>query len=301
MPSRTGRIAAFCRAYALLLKAGEKVLIHQEKGKAMTKKILVLMIGLFPWFFSGRDTLRHPQQSPDPFSANQCVRCHSRIATPVALSNSYFEWHSSIHQERGIGCEKCHGGNPASQDKEKAHTGVLPASDRNSRVHWARLPETCTTCHADVVRTFSRSTHYQKLQPSGIGPSCTTCHAHMASKVMIAASETATLCAACHDSINGLLPSQPRIPAGAASVMQSINRAAVTLEWVAGLLRQAEQRRLEIRLERITFNAASASLKQSRINWHTFDLQTTQRQADEAFATGMKLKDTLEKKLGKKE
>src|SRR5262245_3349292 len=94
---------------------------------------------------------RHPKQSGDAaYKQNNCVNCHSQIVE-LHVGNLYLEWQLSAHQEKGVGCEKCHGGDPAISDKEKAHIGVLGQSDPKSRINWKNQPETCGACHQEVV------------------------------------------------------------------------------------------------------------------------------------------------------
>ncbi|HZS06525.1 MAG TPA: multiheme c-type cytochrome [Blastocatellia bacterium] len=266
----------------------------------MGRKVLALLIAvLIPAaMLSGKEQRATRQEDTPSYRTNSCVNCHSAIATPVALSNRYFEWHSSIHEERGIGCDKCHGGNPATGNKNQAHEGVLPARQMQSRTHWLNLPETCRACHEGVVSEFVKSRHYQNLRPSGMGPSCSTCHGHMGSKVVMTPTETESLCAHCHDTINGLLPARPEIPAAAQTAMQSLNRANVAVAWVESLMKKGEALKMDLRVERLGFTAAKGTLKDAKVSWHAFDIEATRRKADDAFAMGMKLKGELEKKLG---
>ncbi len=231
------------------------------------------------------------------YQTNNCVSCHAKIAQPVSLSNSYFEWHSSAHKESGVACEKCHGGDPTTKDTAKAHVGVQSYTDPNSRVNYRNLPATCSACHQGVVNFFTASRHYQTLQSSGLGPSCTTCHGHMATRVILSPPQTAALCAHCHDTINGALPPRPALPAKAEAVMQAINRADVAVEWCVSLLREAETKRLYIPTDRIHVVAAQGLLKEAKFSWHAFDLEATQKKADEAFSAAMKAKEELEKKV----
>jgi hypothetical protein len=98
------------------------------------------------------------------FKDNQCVQCHSKLQSPYRVTSRYAEWHISLHKEKAVGCDKCHGGNPASQDAKQAHLGVQIASDANSKLHPKNLAQTCTACHREIVSSFVESKHYQNLQ-----------------------------------------------------------------------------------------------------------------------------------------
>src|SRR5437870_1375194 len=101
-----------------------------------------------------------PTQEPN-YRSNNCVACHAQITEPIALSNRYFEWHSSVHKDTGVSCEKCHGGDPATTDKTKAHVGILPYANQQSTIHFRNVATTCQACHQGVVNTFLESKHYQ--------------------------------------------------------------------------------------------------------------------------------------------
>lgn len=237
------------------------------------------------------------QTQETSYRSNHCVTCHSQITQPVSLSNRYFEWHSSTHQERGVSCEKCHGGDPSTADKTKAHAGIYSYANQQSRIHFRNLPTTCQSCHQGVVQSFVESKHYQNLKATGLGPSCATCHAHMASEVVLSPQQISHLCAYCHNTINGALPPQPAIGEKAEAVMQSLNRADVAVAWATSLLREAEMKRRNIAVERLQVTAAQGMLKEAKFNWHAFDLLVTQKKADEAFSAAINAKEELSKKL----
>lgn len=238
------------------------------------------------------------RQSGQLWQENNCVSCHSRISEPVTLSNRYFEWHTSMHAERGVGCEKCHGGDATTKDKTQAHKGILPRTSLQSRLHWQNLPETCDACHQDVVRAFKTSRHYQFLRGTALGPSCVACHEHMASQVAQTPTQAAVLCSRCHATIDGPLPMRLEIPDQAAIFMQALNRANIVVAWADSLYKTAEARRLELSVERMELTRAREALRDMKISWHAFDLDNSRKKADEAFNAGVRARDQLQKKLG---
>lgn len=261
-----------------------------KKGCCIVSLALVSVV----WAQSKQSTVPPPEAD---YRTNNCVTCHAQITQPVALSNRYFEWHSSAHKEYGVSCEKCHGGDPSTSDKVKAHVGIYPYANQRSQIHFRNLPTTCKSCHQGVVQAFVESKHYQNLKTTGLGPSCSTCHAHMASEVVLSPQQISHLCAYCHDTINGVLPPRPAIREKAEAVMQSLNRAAVAVAWATSLLREAEMKRLFVSTERVQVIAAQGMLKDAKFSWHAFDLETMQKKADEAFSAALKAKDELSKKV----
>lgn len=235
--------------------------------------------------------------SQSAYKDNNCVDCHSKLTEPLRVSNRYFDWHQSMHQEKGIGCEKCHGGDPALADKQKAHAGVLKSSDPQSRLNPKRLPETCGACHQTVVNAFVQSTHYQRLKGPGFGPTCTSCHVHMAAAAIYSPQETAVLCSYCHNTINGMLPPRPEIPARASDAMMTIQRANSIVDWANLLLAEGQKRGLHLNAEQDEMKMAQALLVEAKLRWHIFDSDAVQMNANAAFIKGSKVKDALSKKV----
>jgi cytochrome c554/c'-like protein len=237
-------------------------------------------------------------QKADPdYKNNNCVNCHSRQLEPLRIGNRYLEWQFSQHRDKGASCEKCHGGDSSATDKQKAHAGMSPASDQRSSLHWKNQPKTCGACHIFVASAFIESAHYKRLNGIGLGPSCNTCHAHMAKQVIYSPIETAKLCSRCHNSINSLEPS-PEISARANETMMALQRADYVIRWARLLLENGRRMNLSLNEEADEFKTAEDTLREARVKWHTFDLDTVRKQADEAFLKGTKVRDKLRKKLG---
>ncbi|MDX2043037.1 MAG: multiheme c-type cytochrome [Acidobacteriota bacterium] len=231
------------------------------------------------------------------FKDNNCVGCHAKVTSPYKLTSRYAEWQISTHHEKAVGCEKCHGGDPAIKDEKRAHQGVVPPENPQSRLHLKNLPETCSTCHQGVVSSFTESTHYQKLKGAGIGPSCSTCHVHMGSQVLYTPEETAAMCSTCHNSPNKLMPLRPEIPEKANEVMQSIRRANTMVLWADRLLDQAGAKKLDINDEQKEQKIARAVLAEAKVSWHAFNLESVRKKADDAHDMSAKVKDSLRAKL----
>jgi hypothetical protein len=129
---------------------------------------------------------------------NQCVKCHETEILPITLGHSFADWRASAHAHGGVGCEKCHGGDPRSTQAEKAHAGVRPSTDPQSLVHPTHLPETCGACHRAELDAFQGTVHARQLREKGSGATCFTCHGAMATSLPTPRELTAR-CAVCHD------------------------------------------------------------------------------------------------------
>jgi len=96
-----------------------------------------------------------------------CITCHStmpgKYGEPVKL------WKGSIHEENGIACNACHGGDPKdAANAMKKERGFLGAPKYND------VPEFCGRCHVGVLKDYLASAHGKALTRGG--PNCVICH-----------------------------------------------------------------------------------------------------------------------------
>jgi hypothetical protein len=227
------------------------------------------------------------------FRDNNCVICHSSLIKPVRVSAHFYEWLDSAHEKKGVGCEKCHGGNPSAKDLKSAHTGALRAAFPQSSLNPKNLPATCSSCHQEVVSAFIGSRHYQKLQESGAGPSCSTCHHHMATSVITWPPEASALCANCHNESGGPASKYLDAPEKAGDVIAAFSRADEVIDWTYFLIAEERKRLKGFRSEEAQLKRLEAILKGAKLNWHEFDLGKSRQQADEVFAEATKIMNGL--------
>lgn len=263
--------------------------------------VAVAFVAGFLGFVSVADSASEPAQDEfAAFKGNSCVACHSRDLNSSVMTNHYLEWHYSRHMQTAVSCDACHGGDPTTDRKDKAHIGVLKSEEPKSRTHALNLPQTCGACHQSISAAFSESTHFQRLKTAGLGPSCATCHQHMASIVASSPPEAANLCAECHTVDRAVQPRRPDIPASAQTAMEAIDRAHGIVVWAAGLMDAARERKVNVTVEETELAAAKTMLADAKTKWHTFTLVGVRETADAAFAKGVVVKDKLRVKLGYK-
>lgn len=128
---------------------------------------------------------------------SRCADCH--FANPTSPRQDHLqEWDRSPHGRNGVGCEKCHGGNPAEFESFLAHRDILPSSNPESKVNRRNLPATCGACHAGPFVAFQDSRHYQLLQSGNRnGPTCSTCHGDNDGR-LLSPKALASQCNQCH-------------------------------------------------------------------------------------------------------
>jgi hypothetical protein len=138
------------------------------------------------------------------YAENQCVVCHKSSETISEFSSrgqeSVLHWYGSIHGEKGVTCDRCHGGNPNRKAKAEAHGGIVGPSDPSSMVNYKNLPDTCGSCHKAVAKAFKRSVHYQLLKADRLSPTCTTCHGFYMNIQPVRPTAIIMRCQMCHGS-----------------------------------------------------------------------------------------------------
>ncbi len=123
-----------------------------------------------------------------------CVTCHKtlggELAKPVA------EWTGSVHQQNGITCNMCHGGDPAATSMDKAMSkdhGFIGAP------HGQAQFDACGKCHATEVAEYAKSIMGKAYLEGKGGPSCAKCHGAHHNAIP----EVPQLCKSCHKDTTG--------------------------------------------------------------------------------------------------
>jgi hypothetical protein len=143
------------------------------------------------------------QQQP-----SACITCHEflggSLAEPVA------KWRGSVHQQNGITCDYCHGGNASVDlgDINRLSPGQF-ADMQGSAMSRARgfvgapsgkaLFDMCRQCHGASVDRYANSIMGKAYLENKGGPSCVLCHnAHRNTMP-----EVPKVCERCHKDTTG--------------------------------------------------------------------------------------------------
>jgi hypothetical protein len=165
-----------------------------------------------------------------------------------------------------VTCSDCHGGNPQSFDKQRAHGGDLNAAQSSSAVNFRNIPETCGQCHEEIHDAFRESAHYEHLvskDPEDQGPTCVTCHGSM-NVTALNAYTVGETCRKCHNE-----ETQNR-PESAEEVAVLLRRSLSIQRHYHYVAARGDPAATKPFLENI-----DARLHDLTLTWHTLDLDAT--------------------------
>jgi hypothetical protein len=202
---------------------------------------------------------------------DSCVACHRDprfLVTNPKLYDYYRDWDRSIHRAEGVGCAGCHGGNPRATEKDASHAASFGDGRKPSAVNFAKVPETCGSCHERIRDAYLESSHYAFLvedeeeeAEEKQGPNCVTCHRAMNTLILDVTTVEKT-CSQCHNTETENEPDMPERARRALNKFLSIDRFH---RYVAVRLEPPES---EAFLGQI-----DGRIDALAVRWHTFDLE----------------------------
>ena len=116
---------------------------------------------------------------------NSCIECHKELEDNLLVPVEAFKM--DIHQQFGLSCADCHGGNPSEEDIDLAKDKSFRGTPQRSQI-----PEFCASCHSssrymrrfnpslriDQLDLYWTSEHGQLLKKGDTKVAlCTDCHA----------------------------------------------------------------------------------------------------------------------------
>jgi hypothetical protein len=222
-----------------------------------------------------------------PASAQQsrCADCHFATPPPTSVIASrewdvhLRNWDLSAHSRNGVGCDKCHGGNPTTFEPMMAHRGILHWTNPESPVHRMNLPKTCGTCHAGPFVAFQKSRHFALLQGANpVVPTCTTCHGN-AGENRPSPKALERECASCHRP--GRPDEHPEHPAVGRKMLEGIRDARAMLKEAKSLIGRVKDQTRRARLEQAA-QQVEVPLIQATQAGHAFVYDDLQERLDTA-------------------
>ncbi len=196
------------------------------------------------------------------------LECHATTINKIAKSN-YEQWTKSKHALFNVTCNNCHGGDPGSDIKEKAHTGVARSSVSNSTVFFRNVPETCGKCHTNELKEFRNSAHFERLKALKQAPTCDTCHQPHEFKVLNV-SEFGDLCSQCHNPDMRIAPSDA--PDKAITALENAEKLKNEIKSAESAIKQAKQQGKDVSLAQKDLDTAASIRDSLPVLWHSFNL-----------------------------
>jgi hypothetical protein len=154
---------------------------------------ICLAVAAFAAAANGAAAAGKKEAKADPFADNACVQCHrdkpGRLSEIVDL-----EWKQSVHYAASVGCDGCHGGNPAprreqykSDDewKKASHLERNPEflvlhqdKEFTKSARGRSVSYFCGKCHAKIKEQHLGSPHGEFGDPT-----CLFCHGQGSHKI----------------------------------------------------------------------------------------------------------------------
>lgn len=212
------------------------------------------------------------------------LECHTTTLNKFAQSN-YVQWTKSKHALFNITCDNCHGGDPSSDIKEKAHIGIERSSNSSSPVFYRNVPETCGKCHTKELAQFKNSAHYQRLKALQQAPTCDTCHKPHEFKVLNI-TEFHDLCSQCHNIDMRIAPSDA--PDRAITALQNADKLTNEIKLAYNDIQQAKQKGTDVSAAQNDLNNAISIRDGLPVLWHAFDLPSFGKVIDGGITAAQK-------------
>jgi hypothetical protein len=220
---------------------------------------------------------------------SRCADCH--FANADAPERWHLaEWDHSAHSRANVGCEKCHGGDPATFESFLAHRGILGSQNPASPVHRANLPRTCGGCHPGPFAAFEKSKHHELLrQGNRDAPTCATCHGEVGAH-LLSPKSLASVCTSCHGA--GKIAPRTDLPAEGKMLLTSVREVRASLDEAKELIKRVKDKDRRARLEG-ELSDAQAPVLEAVESAHMFVFD----QMEESLAAARKRADLLLEEL----
>lgn len=143
---------------------------------------------------------------------NSCLDCHANLPDLLGVTQEKFS--QDIHALKGLTCVSCHGGDPTSDDPNKA---MSRTAGWKGNIDRSQVPQLCGSCHADAayVRQYNptlRTDQFSQYKTSVHG------------KRLAAGDSNVAVCTDCHSVHDIRLPSDPRAPVNPVNVANTCAR-----------------------------------------------------------------------------
>ncbi len=217
------------------------------------------------------------------------LECHEDRIRQLATAN-YEQWSESVHALKDVTCDKCHGGDPSSNIKEKAHAGIKNYTDPESPVYYTNVPKTCGKCHPKELNNFENSKHYKKLEALKLAPTCTTCHAPHTFKVLNPV-EFRNFCGNCHSVYKKVAPYD--VPLKAEYLLEKVKKVKFNIDMARKDIFWAEKNGTDVVEAKRLVDDALDTINKLPPMWHEFNLTRFEEEVDSANKDALKAQELV--------
>ena len=153
---------------------------------------------------------------------NSCLDCHSALPDPLGVSQEKFS--QDIHAQKGLTCASCHGGDPTSDDPDKA---MSRKAGWKGNIDHTQVPQLCGSCHSDpaYIRQFNPSLRTDQLDQY---------HTSVHGKRLAAGDTKVAVCTDCHSVHDIRSPSDPRATVNPVNVAETCARCHADANYMKG-------------------------------------------------------------------
>jgi len=153
---------------------------------------------------------------------NSCLDCHSVLPDPLGVSQEKFS--QDIHAQKGLTCASCHGGDPTSDDADKA---MSRKAGWKGKIDRKQIPELCGRCHSDpaYIRQFNPSLRTDQLSQY---------HTSVHGKRLAAGDTRVAICTDCHSVHDLRAPTDPRSTVNPVNVAKTCSRCHADANYMKG-------------------------------------------------------------------
>jgi nitrate/TMAO reductase-like tetraheme cytochrome c subunit len=222
-----------------------------------------------------------------------CAECHSDpdlFVTNKKLYDYYQQWQNSVHEQEGVACDDCHGGDPSASDKDESHGLGVAESDPDSGIYYANVPATCGGCHEEILESFTESEHFKhvkKEEEEQQGPTCVSCHGSI-EPTILDVNSVADTCVRCH---NEKSDNHPEHPEKAREILNRFLSIQRFYRYIAIRATPDEAQKF--------FTEMDVRMGHLALTWHGFDLEKIDAETAEVLTTLKAKRDEIRQRRKK--
>jgi hypothetical protein len=151
---------------------------------------------------------------------NTCLDCHALLPEPYGVTADKFS--HDIHEQKGLTCASCHGGDPTSMDPTVA---MSPAKGWKGKIDRKQVPQLCASCHSNPV--------YMKQYDPGLRTDqLDQYHTSVHGKKLATGDTKVAVCTDCHSVHDLRAPSDPLSTVNPVNVAKTCSRCHADAEYM---------------------------------------------------------------------